>query len=464
MPEPVLVGIDIGTSAVKACTLGASGAAQYRSVRRPVRVDGHGDQMPGEVWQAVVECLHEVLGSDAVGERGRVLGVGLSGHGPSLVAVDADGLPVSGIITWMDPRPVATAGAVGPTFEATAEWLERLLGKGISLLQPKDYIALRLTGQRCMDASAFSCTAWARPRDGADDGGGDGGGSGVSAAVPQVVEAWEPVGEVTRQAAAATGLTAGAMVAAGGIDAFVEALGAGIIEPGAACDSTGTSTCISTVCNADDSGAVRHVVPGMGLCVEPVTASGSALAWAMSVLMPEAGGVGSDWTAVLADVAARTGPGAGGLTFIPHMTGPRSEWHGPRASGAFVGLRAWHTKFDMVRAVLEGCAYSIRECVERRMPWGVDEFRAVGSGARHDAWLQIKADVLRRPVVRMAIQEGALAGAVLLAGMASGVFGGAREGVEAVVRAGRRFEPAEASDAYEAGYRAFCEAERELGR
>lgn len=475
MPEPVLVGVDIGTSAVKACTWRLTDA-RYRSARRLVGVDCRGDQAPDDVWRAVAECLREVLG-DADGQR--VLGVSLAGHGPSLVAVDGDSRAASAIITWMDPRPAvaaagAGAGSAGPSFEATAAWLLRSAASRVYLLQPKDYVILQLTGERCMDASALSCTSW-------EAGGG-------AEWLPRAVESWEAVGAVSCQAAADTGLTAGAPVAAGGIDAFVEALGAGIIQPGPACDSTGTSTCISAACaegaegagggagstgstgSADSGGerAVKHVVSRMKLCVEPVTYSGGALAWAMSTLMPEAGGANADWAALIADVAARTRPGADGLLFIPHMTGPRSEWHGPRASGAFVGLRARHTRFDMIRAVLEGCAYSIRECVERQMPWGVTEFRAVGSGARHDAWLQIKADALSTPVVRMAIQEGALAGAVILAGMAAGVFGGACEGVEAVVRGGRRFEPApasyEATAAYEAGYREFCDAERGLGR
>lgn len=468
---PVLVGIDVGTTAVKACTwrvadaVATGGAAagvpagvaavgsaaeRYRSARRLVSVDANGDQDPDEVWQAVVECLREVLGR---GDCRRVLGVGLAGHGPSLVAVDSGGRAVSPVVTWMDRRPVVAAGAAGPSFEATAEWLLRVAGQEACVLQPKDYLVFRLTGERCIDASAFSCTSWAA--------------GGRFDWLPRTVECWETAGVVSPEAATATSITPGAPVAAGGVDAFVEALGAGIIQPGPACDSTGTSTCISAACGAGDSRCqgVKHVVPQMSLCVEPVTYSGGSLAWAMSVLMPGAGQGNADWTAVIADMASRTRPGADGLVFIPHMTGPRSEWQGPRASGAFVGLRAGHTRFDMVRAVLEGCAYSMRECVERQMPWGVSEFRAVGSGARHDAWLQIKADVTGTPVVRMAIREGALAGAVILAGMAAGVYGDAREGVEDVVQCDRRFEPAAASvPEYEAGYRAFCEAERELGR
>lgn len=440
MPEPVLVGIDLGTSAVKACSWSA---ATYRTARRFVGTDSHGDQDPELLWRAVVECLREVLSGL---ERAGVRGVGLSGHGPSLVAVGASGRPLSSVVTWMDRRP--WAGSTGPSFEATAGWLRGRVPEAACLLQPKDYVALRLTGALCVDTSTASCGA---------------GEASVSRIEPKQVEPWEAVGGVTRRAAHATGLPEGAPVAAGGIDAFVEALGAGVIEPGIACDSTGTSTCISALGSQADPWAVQHVAPGLRLRVEPVTYSGGSLAWALSVLAPEAGGIDADWTGLLEDAVFRTRPGAGGVVFIPHMTGARSEWQGPGAAGAFVGLRPGHSRWQMLRAVLEGTAFSMKECIQRR-GLEVREFRAVGSGARHDVWLQMKADVLGAPVVRMAIREGALAGAAILAGMAAGVFESAREGVDAMVRAESWFEPSpQAAGSYLAAYQGFCEAERALG-
>ena len=439
MPEPVLVGIDLGTSAVKACSWSA---ATYRTARRFVGTDSHGDQDPELLWRAVVECLREVLSGL---ERAGVRGVGLSGHGPSLVAVGASGRPLSSVVTWMDRRP--WAGSTGPSFEATAGWLRGRVPEAACLLQPKDYVALRLTGALCVDTSTASCGA---------------GEASVSRIEPKQVEPWEAVGGVTRRAAHVTGLPEGAPVAAGGIDAFVEALGAGVIEPGIACDSTGTSTCISALGSQADPWAVQHVAPGLRLRVEPVTSAEGRLHGRCRYWRRKRGYRRRlDW------VAGRRGvPHAArgrGVVFIPHMTGARSEWQGPGAAGAFVGLRPGHSRWQMLRAVLEGTAFSMKECIQRR-GLEVREFRAVGSGARHDVWLQMKADVLGAPVVRMAIREGALAGAAILAGMAAGVFESAREGVDAMVRAESWFEPSpQAAGSYLAAYQGFCEAERALG-
>lgn len=469
MPERALVGIDVGTSAVKACIWRADGF--YRASKRLVGVTGpHSEQDPEGIWAAVVECLRQVLcGQDAA----TVAGVGLSGHGPSLMAVNGHGEPLCNIITWLDGRPLKNDAvrseyerlcpgreASGPCYEATALWIRHQL-EGASqckLLQPKDYIGLKLTADACIDSSAFSCGAWSYDPAAAEHW--------IVKLLPQVVNPWEPLGVVTQSASECTGLPCGIPVAAGGIDAFVEALGAGIIEQGIACDSTGTSTCISLVVE-DDSNlpAVDHVAPQMKLAVIPVSYSGGSLAWAMSVLVPEAGGVGADWTQTLSSVVSNTRLGADGLVFIPHLMGQRSPKCNPHATGAFAGLRPGHTRFDMIRAVIEGCAYTMKECVDALMPHhDLTEFRAVGSGARHDAWLQIKADVLGVPVIRMGIQEGALVGAVILAGVAGGVFADVRSGVDAAVRPAERFEPNGASEgAYRKSYAAFRRAEDALG-
>ncbi len=470
-----LMGIDIGTSAVKVLLWRSD--RSVRKVRRPakesyVKVSGAGipEQDPVKLWQIVTGCIQEALkGCDARS----VQGVGLSGHGPSLAAVASNGDPVSNIITWMDPRPLMVEDCRnannGPSFEATARWIHKQLenaGKGearegaVRVLQPKDYVGLRLTGEMRMDSSSASCMRWFL-----DDTGGITTPDPVGRLFPRVADPWEAIGQVTQEASEAIGLPQGIPVAAGSIDAFVEALGAGVIEPGLICDSTGTSTCVSMVASdACSLQAVKHVIPGEKLIVSPVSYSGGCLAWAMSCLFPEVYLGEHDWSGTVAEALGRTEPGASGLVFLPHLVGKRSPVAVPEATGAFLGLRPEHTSYHMLRAVLEGCTYAMCRSMEAWNDSGnATEIRAVGNGARHPGWLKMKADVLSLPVAGMKVKEGTVLGAAILGGIAAKVFGNAKEAVETVVSIDNVFMPeGTKGDGYRRGYAAFCKAEDAL--
>ncbi|MGE5572656.1 MAG: xylulokinase [Bacteroidota bacterium] len=479
--QEAYIGIDIGTSSVKA---GILAGASYRVTVRPSGLvtspAGTAEQDARRLWAAVSEAVRELLREE---RDVRVRAVGLSGHSPSLVAVAPSGEPVTPVVTWMDRRPLledsdgspcSDAGGVagGPSFEATVRWFSKHLTftgeRTYSLLQPKDFIGLCLTGRACIDSSSASCLRWY------DGGKGWNGGCGtdVMGVLPPIIHPWEACGMVTAEAARETCLPAGIPVASGGIDAFMETLGAGILEQGTACDATGTSTCVSLVGSRDAEGAeggcVRHVVPGRLLAVAPVPYTGGSLKWAMSVLFPREEGAEAsrDWAGPVAQAVAASPPGASGLVFIPHMVGQRSPRADPQARGAFIGLRPGHSRADMLRAVLEGCAYAVRESLEAVLPGlAVEEVRAVGSGAKHDPWLQIKADVLGIPYVQMAIGEGAVLGAIILAGYCCGDFGSVEEAARRFVRSNRVFEPDDkARNDYEAMYEAYREAILGLGR
>lgn len=469
-----LMGIDIGTSTIKVLLWRQDGG--FGTVRRPakdsyVEVFGTGisEQDPTKLWQIVTECIKEALmGFDARTVRG----VGLSGHGPSLAAVSSCGNPASNIITWMDPRPVMAAdsqdGFRGPSFEATARWIHRRLescGKGkvrdslVYMLQPKDYVGFRLTGKMLIDSSAASCMTWFS--DNADTG-GTAQEDPAAKLFPEAVDPWDALGFVTREASEETGLPAGIPVAAGSIDAFVETLGAGVIESGLMCDSTGTSTCVSI--QADDGCSVqvvKNVIPGKKLIVQPVSLSGGCLAWAMSLLFPDVYNGGLDWGETVREALERTEPGASGLVFLPYLVGKRSPVAVPKATGAFLGLRPEHTPYHMLRAVLEGCTYAVLRVIETCKDFrNVTEIRAVGNGAMHSGWLKMKADVLNLPAASMKVKEGTLLGAAILGGLAAKVFGSAKEAVERMVSIDDVFMPDETEDdGYRQGYAAFCKAE-----
>ncbi len=470
-----LMGIDIGTSAVKVLLWRRDGG--FRLACRAAKesyVKGCTSDVPEQdpirLWQIVAACIREaLLGCDPQS----VAGVGLAGHGPSLVAVDSYGDPVGNIITWTDPRPLMikdcgnTYG--GPSFEATAKWIYEQLESagrreiqesGIRVLQPKDYIGLRLTGEMRIDSSAASCMEWRL-----DDTGNISLSDPAGGLFPKVADPWEPIGRVTQDAQEATGLPQGIPVASGSIDAFVEALGAGVIEPGLICDSTGTSTCVSLVAPEGCSlQTVKHVIPGRRLIVAPVSYSGGCLAWAMSCLFPEVYRRQLDWSGTVAEALDRSKPGASGLVFLPYLVGKRSPVAIPEATGAFLGLRPEHRSYHMLRSVLEGCTYAMRRSMEAWKDSGnAMEIRAVGNGARHLGWLKIKADVLNLPVASMKVKEGTALGAAILGGIAANVFGSVKEAVETVVLVDAVLMPEETKgDGYRQGYLAFCKADDSL--
>lgn len=474
------VGIDVGTSSVK---VGLLAGDSYHVVTRPaglvVSRAGGAEQDARGLWATVAGAIREVV--HAAGDDVHVRAVGLSGHSPSLVAAGPSGDPLTPVITWMDRRPLldgrgnpapldgsADYRAQGPSFEATARWLASLRAlqaeSGWVLLQPKDFIALRLTGRACIDSSSASCFSWYDPARGWDVRGGH----DVATFLPSVVHPWEACGTVTHEAARETGLPAGIPVAPGGIDAVMEALGAGILGPGAACDATGTSTCVSLVCPAEEGqgSCMCHVAPGRFLRVAPVSYTGGSLQWALSVLFPAEASATHDWRELVIEAVAASRPGASGLLFIPHLVGQRGPKANPHARGAFVGLEPKHTRADMLRAVLEGCSYAVRESLEAMSCHQMTaEMRAVGSGARHDPWLQIKADVLGIPYKGMSITEGAVLGAIVLAGHCCGDFASLEEATRRLVSSRRVFEPCDdVRRVYDVMYEAYREASIGLER
>ena len=470
-----LVGIDIGTSAVKVLLWRSDGSCRsaYRGAKESY-VQRHGsdvpEQDPRKLWGIVTECIQQVLkGCDAHS----VAGVGLAGHSPSLVAVDCNGDPIGNIITWMDPRPVMAEDCRkihnGPSFEATAKWIDKQLKNAgdsetqegsVRVLQPKDYVGLRLTGEMCIDSSSVSCMNRFL-----DDTGDITLSDPAAKLFPRVADPWEAMGEITQEAADLPGLPPGIPVAAGSIDAFVEALGAGVIDPGLICDSTGTSTCVSLVAPDECSLlSVKHVIPGVKLVVAPISYSGGCLAWAMSILFPEVYSSQLDWSGTVAQALQHSKPGASGLVFLPYLVGKRNPVAIPTATGAFLGLRPENTSYHMIRAVLEGCTYAMCRSMEAwKDSINATEIRAVGSGARHNGWLKMKADVLNLPVASMKVKEGTALGAVILAGVAAEVFTNIKEAVQAVVSVNTVFMPESIrDDGYRYGYEEFCRAESAL--
>jgi len=470
---------------------------------------GWTEQEPEEWWAATCDALREALaGVDA----GRVAGVGLSGQAPSQVLVAADGTPLGRAIVWSDRRAAAEAAwlAERVTPEQARAWTGCASITGVSqpparllwlqayrpndwarcaaIVQPKDFIARRLTGRVATDANSAFCLfnplphppdfgelsraegeAHSPPKlalsgvEGSEGTGGEapsppmlGGTEGGQYAtgllallgvepgkMPPVLEPADVMGRVTPEAASATGLWPGTPVVTGTIDAWCDIIGCGSIAPGCAVDVAGTSEVVALVTAGpvDGEGVFssplaegRHWVGG------PMQAGGAAIAWLARCFY---GQEQPDFE-LLETEASGVAPGAEGLLFLPYLQGERAPVWDVTARGAFVGLTGRHTRAHCARAVYEGVAFAVRDLLERC--WAAaglvpETLRVSGGGSSSAFWSQVKADVTGLPVQRGAVPDVACLGAALLTAVGIGTFGGLDEAAVGMVRVGDTFDP-----------------------
>jgi xylulokinase len=451
----VLVGLDVGTTGAKAIAITPEGEllataeADYPlSTPRP----GWAEQDPEDWWRASQSALAR-LGHEPAA-------IGLSGQMHGLVALDGADRVLRPAILWNDQRTAqecaeierriglerliqltgnrALTGFTAPKLLWVRRHEPELYARIEHVLLPKDYVRLRLTGERATDAADASGTLlFDVPR------------RRWSEEVLEALEipsAWLPAAYESPDVPTAPG--AGDQAAA--------ALGVGVDRPGPLSIVLGTSGVVFAALPgfaADEQArahAFCHAVPGGWHAMGVMLSAAGSLRWLRDVV----GGTYDELTAE----AERWPPGAEGLTFLPYLQGERTPHADPDARGAFVGLTLRHDRGAHVRAVLEGVAYGLRDSLELLRGLGVEAHvgRASGGGARSDLWLRIAASVLDLPLERPVVEEGSAYGAALLAGVAVGSFGDVHEAVEACVRTRGRIEPEPSwREAYEAGYARF---------
>jgi xylulokinase len=462
----LLAGLDVGTSSVKGLLVSASdGAVVARaevehalSTPRP----GWAEQDPEDWWAGARAVL------DALGAAGEIGCIGLTGQMHGLVALDGADRVLRPAMLWNDGRTGAECAEIESVVGLEAliaqtgnraltgftapklRWLARhepdVYARIARILLPKDYVRLRLCGEHATDVADASGTLLfdvARRR--------------WSDSVVEALEvdpAWLPVALESPQVSGTT--SAGLPVAAGAGDQAAGALGVGVDRPGPASVVLGTSGVVfaaSDAFAADPAARVHafcHAVPSAWHSMGVMLSAAGSLRWLRDVTAP---GVAFD--ELLAD-AARWEPGVEGLTFLPYLAGERTPHADPDARGAFSGLSLRHDRGALVRAVLEGVAFGLRDGLDL-----VSELsgrpvlgRVSGGGARSRLWLQILASVLELPLQRTAVDEGASFGAALLGGVAGGVFADVHEAVATCVRPGEIVEPVAA---WVAPYRAARE-------
>lgn len=449
-----LVGLDVGTTGVKAIAITPEGEVVSRaeegySLMTPQ--PGWSEQDP-EDWLRASEKALAHLGVDAPR-------VGLSGQMHGLVCLDEHDRVLRPAILWNDQRTGAecaeieervglerlislTGNRALPGFTAPKLlWLRRhepdVYARIRRIVLPKDYVRLRLTGEWAIDAADASGTLLfdVAHRRWSDE---------VLSAL-EVPHEWLPPAHESTEIAGAG-------------DQQAAALGVGVVDPGTVSIVLGTSGVVFAALPAyahDSQARVHafcHAVPDTWEAMGVMLNAAGSLRWLRDAL---ASGTSFDELTAEAD---RWSPGVEGLTFLPYLQGERTPHADPGARGSFTGLSLRHDRGALVRAVLEGVAYGLRDSLELLRELGVEpeKGRVSGGGARSRLWLEIVASALGLPVELTVVEEGSAYGAALLAGVADGVFADAREAVAACVRAGEAVEPNPAwASAYEAGYSRF---------
>jgi len=443
-----LVGLDVGTTGVKAIAISPAGDVLARaegayplSTPRP----GWAEQEPEDWWRASERALAALDVEPA--------GIGLSGQMHGLVALDSADRVLRPAMLWNDQRTAAECAEIEERvgFDRLVAltgnraltgftapkllWLRRhepdVYGRIAHVLLPKDYVRLRLTGERATDVADASGTLLfdVAARRWSDE---------VLDAL-EVPVSWLPT---ALESPAVSGKTLdGVPVAAGAGDQAAGALGVGVAGADGISVVLGTSGVVFAglpAFRADPQGRVHafcHAVPGRWHAMGVMLSAAGSLRWLRDAL-------GGTYEELLA--AAEEWPaGTEGLVFAPYLAGERTPHADPDARAAFTGLSLRHDRGALVRAVLEGVAFGLRDSLDLLAELGLSARagRISGGGARSDLWTKIVASALGLPLERTATDEGAAFGAALLGGVAAGVFASAEEAVAACVRVRETIDP-----------------------
>jgi len=484
MSSPILIGIDIGTSSTKTIILSADSrvlavASEETTVATPR--PGWAEQAPESWVRAVVTTLQRALSAAGVAPSS-VAGLSFSGQMHGTVCVGADGRPLRPAIIWADQRSGAqvhdlvaglgkarlaawTGNPVATGF-MLASWLwlreheSEVAQATRRLLLPKDYVRYRLTGEIGTEPSDASSTSmfnpslrrWSLPlleelglaRD----------------VLPEIFDSTAVAGGLLPGIAGEVGLPAGTPVVFGGSDQAVQALGNGVVAPGVASSTIGTGGQLlapTSSCVVDPELRMHsfcHVQHDLWHVETAMLSAGLSLRWLRDQVLD-----GMTYGA-MADAAAGVPAGADGLLFQPYLAGERTPHMDPRARGSFIGLTRRHGRAHLIRAVMEGVVFGMRQGLDVMVALDVPVDEMIGSGGatRHPLWLQLQADIYNRPIGRTCTSEAAAVGAAMLAGIGTGVFDNVQDAILRVVRRHDEVVLPDSArvDVYARQYEAFC--------
>lgn len=463
-----LLGLDIGTSAVKTLLLETSGVVIGNvTVEYPLSTPrpGWSEQNPEDMWQATVTSIKDLLTKFQVSPDS-VLGIGLSGQMHSSVFLDSDYKVIRPAILWNDTRTSAQCryieNVVGkntlleevcnPALEGftlpKVLWLRDHEPENFSKLRwlvlPKDYVRFRLTGNLQMEVSDAAGMlmmnvrkrVWSKPvlekLNLSDE------------ILPPIIDSVDVAGTISPEVARLTGLKEGTPVVGGGADNACGAVGSGVVTPGRGMFSLGTSGVV--LAHLAEPKLITHgtvhmfnsCVPNQFYMMGVTLSAGLSFNWFRNQM-----GRSAESYDALTERAATAPPGSKGLVFLPYLTGERTPHGDANARASFVGISATHGEAELTRAVLEGVAFAFCDSVEllKEAGWNGTALRALGGGARSPLWKDIIASATGLTLEEINIDEGPALGAAILAGVGAKVYGSVLEASDSIIKVERVVEP-----------------------
>ncbi len=452
----LMLGFDVGTSGLKAALLHSSGEVIAEASEEYPTYHPHpnwAEQDPEDWWHALCAASRRVMMSVATSDRS-LAGVCISSQAPVIVPVAADGRPLMRGMLWLDKRAEGECASIREVIgeqrilEITANnlssylgapsyvWLKRncpdLFARTHQFLMANGYLNLRLTGRFTMDVSQAPLQLLYNVKSGT-----------WSSEILQVLDlpverfptvhgCLEIIGEVRQDAAKETGIPPGTPVLAGTTDTPAAMVGMGVVRNGQAFISHGTGCniglCVSRPWFSRHIVCIPHAIPGLWMLSTVMTSSGGSMKWFVNHLCSqerqEAIAAGQD-PYVWVDADARTAPpGSRGLLFLPYLIGEQSPIWDPDARGAFVGISVDTTRGEMLRAIMEGVAFGIRQNLQVYLDggWEVYDIRAQGGPTKSPLWNQIVSDVIGRTMYVSSLRNSAPVGDALLVGLATGIY------------------------------------------
>ncbi len=474
-----LLGIDIGTSSTKTILFDTKGNIVASSVEGyPLHQPhiGWAEQDPEDWWHATVNTIQEVLAKSGVNSH-QIKGIGLTGQMHGMVLLDKGHNVLRPAIIWCDQRTQreceeitervgkeqlieVTANPALTGFTASkVMWVKNnqphIFDRIDTILLPKDYIRFKLTGECATDVSDASGTQfldvpnrkWSHkvlekldiPKEW----------------MPELYESPVLSGKVSHGAAQITGLKMDTPVVAGGGDQATGAVGNGVVKSGIISSTIGTSGVIFAHMDKvgiDPHGRVHtfcHAIPGSWHIMGVTQSAGLSLQW----MGDNFGGAERELASfmnldpyeLMSLEAEQAEPGCQGLIYLPYLMGERTPHLDPYARGVFFGITAKHNRSHMIRAVMEGVTYSLRDCLEiiRDMDVPIQDVRASGVGGKSKLWRQMQADIFGVSISSINTSAGSALGAALLAGVGVGIYENVNEACAATIEKVDRAEPIE---------------------
>jgi sugar (pentulose or hexulose) kinase len=493
-----LLGIDAGTTSVKAAIFTADGRCIGMS-RKEYQLDTpNSDQAqlnPNIYWQACVHTVNEAVKQAGINVE-QIQGLSVSSQGETIIALDAKGNPIYPALVWLDNRAMLQAKKLAKIFNAKVYgytgipeivptwsackilWIKEnepdIFARTNKFLLVQDYLIFRLTGKYFTDGSVSSTTLyfnimrnnwWEEVLYAI----------GINAEqLPEIVSPGTIIGRVSSVAAYELGLSINTQVICGGMDQSVGAIGAGNYQSGIISETTGAALTIQATISdpmIDTEKLIPvyfHSVPKKFLFVPVCPTAGMAFKWFRDQFGQQeisfAENQGTDSYDLMTRMAETIPAGSDGLVMLPHLMGSFSPDPNPLTRGSFTGFTLSHTRAHFVRALMEGVGFMLKQNIQTIEKAGIkiNEVVSTGGGARSRLWNKIKSNILDKPLVTLHNEETALIGNAILAGVACGIYKTIDQGGNAMIARNERILPDKEAAAYIRPYKMYCILDRVL--